>query len=250
MDRATLPHTLTTAFSMGMVVLLSPEVFILALVMAAHQTRARLNSTVFFLGAAIGLLFALALGIWITPSTTSGAEHHSWFRFGLRASIGTALLAVGLYRTWQFLTGKDDRNPKPKSPPTGLKAKLLSFFPSLNTSSEPTINTHYLSSTFLIGLTTTGLHPKTSILAFTVGHEIARASDALVKIFAFSLFSFLSLLPAIVPLLLAIFRPQAGPAIKEKCSDLLEKNGRWIAALICFAFAFILWKDALSVLPR
>jgi hypothetical protein len=27
-------------------------------------------------------------------------------------------------------------------------------------------------------------------------------------------------------------------------------HGRWIAALICFAFAFIFWKEALESLPR
>ena len=250
MDRATLPHTLTTAFSMGMVVLLSPEVFVLALVMAAHKNHGRLNATVFCLGSAMGLLLALGFGIWITPSAVLGEEHPSWLRFGLRAGIGTALLGIGLYRTWQFLTGKDDRVPQTQSSGSGWKAKFLTFFPSLNTNSEPSINTYYLASTFLIGLITTGLHPKTAVLAFAVGHEIAQASEALVKVSAFALFSILALLPALAPLFLTIVRPQAGPAIKQRCSDLLEKNGRWIAALICFAFAFILWKEALDVMPR
>jgi len=250
MDFSSLHQALTTAFSLGMVVLLSPEVFVLALVMAAHKSRARLNSIVFFLGSSIGLFFAIGIGLWITPNPTPGVQHPSWIHFAVRASIGTALLWVGIYRTWQFLTGKDDRKPKKESSPSGLKAKFLAFFPSLNTNSEPPIGIHYISSTFLIGLFTTGLHPKTSILAITVGHQITRASGNLAKVSAFALFSFLSLLPAIVPLLLAIFRPEAGPAIKQKCSDFLEKNGRWIAALICFAFAFILWKDALTSLPR
>jgi len=235
---------------MGVVVLLSPEVFILALLMAAHKSRARLNSVVFFLGSSIGLFFAIGVGLWITPNPTPGVEHPSWTHFAVRAGIGTALLCVAIYRTWQFLTGKDDRKPKPKSPPGGLRARFLDLFPSMNTSAEPPINFHYLSSTFLIGLFTTGLHPKTSILAITVGHQITRASGDFAKISAFLLFSFLSLLPAILPLLLAIFRPEAGPMIKQKCSDFLEKNGRWIGALICFAFAIVLWKDALSAMPR
>ncbi|NBQ56308.1 MAG: hypothetical protein EBU36_06655 [Verrucomicrobia bacterium] len=250
MEFSSLHHALATAFSMGMVVLLSPEVFVLALVMAAHKSRARLNSIVFFLGSSIGLFCAIGIGLCITPSPTQGVEHPSWIHFALRASIGTALFCLGIYRGWQFFNGKDDRTPKPKSAPTGLKAKFLSLFPSLNTNSEPPVNFHYLSSTFLIGLFTTGLHPKTSILAITVGHQITRASGDLAKVSAFALFSFLSLLPAIVPLLLAIFRPEAGPVIKQKCSDFLEKNGRWIAALICFAFAIVLWKDALTALPR
>lgn len=243
-------HTLATAFSMGMVVLLSPEVFVLALVMAAHKTRARMNSIVFFLGSSLGLFFAIGIGFWITTSASPGVEHPSWIHFVIRASIGTALLWVGIYRTWQFLTGQDDRKPKTKSSTSGLKAKLLAFFPSLDTNSASPTNFHYLASTFLIGLFTTGLHPKTSILAITVGHEISRADGDLAKVSAFALFSVLSLLPAMVPLLLALFRPEAGPAIKEKCSAFLEKNGRWIAALICFAFAIVLWKDALTALPR
>jgi threonine/homoserine/homoserine lactone efflux protein len=157
---------------------------------------------------------------------------------------------VGIYRAWQFLTGKDDRKPKPKSPVSGLKAKFLAFFPALNTNSDLPVNFFYLSSTFVIGLFTTGLHPKTSILAIAVGHQITRANGDLAKVSAFALFSLLSLLPAIVPLLLALFRPEAGPAIKQKCSDFLEKNGRWMAALICFVFAIVLWKDALTALPR
>ena len=250
MEITSFHHTLATAFSMGMVVLLSPEVFVLALVMAAHKTRARLNSVIFFLGSSLGLFFAIGVGLWITPNPTPGVEHPSWIRFAVRASIGTALLWLGIYRAWQFFTGKDDRKPKSKSSPTGFKAKFLAFFPSLNTSSDSPINFHYFSSTFLIGLFTTGLHPKTSILAITVGHQITRGSGDLAKVSAFALFSLLSLLPAILPLLLAIFRPEAGPAIKEKCSDFLEKNGRWIAALICFVFAIVLWKDALTALPR
>jgi len=250
MEITSFHHTLATAFSMGMVVLLSPEVFVLALVMAAHKTRARLNSVIFFLGSSLGLFFAIGVGLWITPNPTPGVEHPSWIRFAVRASIGTALLWLGIYRAWQFFTGKDDRKPKSKSSPTGFKAKFLAFFPSLNTSSDSPINFHYFSSTFLIGLFTTGLHPKTSILAITVGHQITRAIGDLAKVSAFALFSLLSLLPAILPLLLAIFRPEAGPAIKEKCSDFLEKNGRWIAALICFVFAIVLWKDALTALPR
>ncbi|NBS14209.1 MAG: hypothetical protein EBT57_05280 [Verrucomicrobia bacterium] len=250
MEITSFHHTLATAFSMGMVVLLSPEVFVLALVMAAHKTRARLNSVIFFLGSSLGLFFAIGVGLWITPNPTPGVEHPSWIRFAVRASIGTALLWLGIYRAWQFFTGKDDRKPKSKSSPTGFKAKFLAFFPSLNTSSDSPINFHYFSSTFLIGLFTTGLHPKTSILAITVGHQITRVSGDLAKVSAFALFSLLSLLPAILPLLLAIFRPEAGPAIKEKCSDFLEKNGRWIAALICFVFAIVLWKDALTALPR
>ena len=250
MEITSFHHTLATAFSMGMVVLLSPEVFVLALVMAAHKTRARLNSVIFFLGSSLGLFFAIGVGLWITPNPTPGVEHPSWIHFAVRASIGTALLWLGIYRAWQFFTGKDDRKPKSKSSPTGFKAKFLAFFPSLNTSSDSPINFHYFSSTFLIGLFTTGLHPKTSILAITVGHQITRASGDLAKVSAFALFSLLSLLPAILPLLLAIFRPEAGPAIKEKCSDFLEENGRWIAALICFVFAIVLWKDALTALPR
>jgi len=250
MEVSSLHHTLATAFSMGMVVLLSPEVFVLGLVMAAHKTRAQLNSIVFFLGSSIGLFFAIGIGLWITPTPTSGVEHPSWTHFAIRASIGTALLWVGIYRAWQFLTGKDDRKPKPKSPVSGLKAKFLAFFPALNTNSDSPVNFFYLSSTFLIGLFTTGLHPKTSILAIAVGHQITRASGDLAKVSAFTLFSLLSLLPAIVPLLLALFRPEAGPAIKQKCSDFLEKNGRWMAALICFVFAIVLWKDALTALPR
>lgn len=218
--------------------------------MAAHKTRARLNSIVFFLGSSIGLFCAIGIGLYITPSPTKGAEHPSWIHFALRAGIGTALFSLGIYRAWQFFTGKDDLQPKPKTPPTAWKIKFLNFFPSLNTNSDSPINIHYLSSTFLIGLFTTGLHPKTSILAITVGHQITRARGDLAKVSAFALFSFLSLLPAIVPFLLAIFRPEAGPLIKEKCSDFLEKNGRWIAALICFVFAIVLWKDALTALPR
>lgn len=250
MEFSSLHHTLTTAFSLGTVVLLSPEVFVLALVMAAHRTRARLNSVVFFSGSALGLFLAVGAGLWITPSPTPGTEQPSWLHFLIRASIGTALLGVGVYRAWQFLTGEKDETPKPKKHQGGWKERFLSLFPSLNTESNTPVNAHYLASTFIIGLFTTGLHPKTSILAIAVGHQIARAEGEWAKILGFALFSFLALLPALIPLMLAILHPEAGPAIKEKCASFLEKNGRWIAAFICFLFAIVLWKDALSALPR
>jgi threonine/homoserine/homoserine lactone efflux protein len=250
MEVSSLHHTLATAFSMGMVVLLSPEVFVLALLMAAHKTRARLNSVVFFFGSSIGLFLAIGLGMWITPPSIPGMDQPSWIHFGIRASIGAALFGLGIYRAWQFFTLKDDLQPKPKASPAPWKIRFLNLFPSLNTNSDSPINTYYLFSTFLIGLFTTGLHPKTSILAIAVGHQIIRADGDIAKVSAFVLFSTLSLLPAILPLLLALFRPEVGPALKEKCTALLEKHGRWIAALICFFFAIVLWKDALSALPR
>ena len=131
---------------MGVVVLLSPEVFILALLMAAHKSRARLNSVVFFLGSSPGLFFAIGVGLWITPNPTQGGQHHSWIHFALRAGIGTALFCLGIYRGWQFLSGKDDRTPKPKSQLTGIKEKFLKLFPSMDTDTEPPINFRYLLS--------------------------------------------------------------------------------------------------------
>jgi hypothetical protein len=250
MDSTTLHHTIMTAFSMGMVVLLSPETFILGLLMAAHKTRARLNSVVFFLGSAIGLFLAIGIGLWITPTTTPGVEHASWLRFAVRAGLGSALLYLGIFRAWQFFTGKDDRVPKAKTPPPPWKAKLLSFLPSLNSESNFPINSYYLGSTFLIGLFTTGLHPKASILAITMGHQITLASRDEAKILGFALFSVLALLPVAFPLFLALFHPQAGPRMKEKCTALLEKHGRWVASIICLIFALLLWKDALKVMPR
>lgn len=250
MEISSFHHTLTTAFSMGMVVLLSPEVFVLALVMSAHKTRARLNSTLFSLGSAIGLFFAIGVGLWITPSSTPGPDQPSWTHFIIRAGIGTALLGVGIYRGWQFLTGKDDRQPKPKGPPSPWKAKILALVPCMDTNSNSPLNAHYLTSTFIVGLFTTGLHPKTSILAIAVGHQLSRAGSELAKVSGFALFSALALLPAVVPLLLAYLRPETGPAIKETCAAFLEKNGRWLAALICLIFALVLWKDALSALPK
>jgi hypothetical protein len=250
MEISSLQHTLTTAFSMGMVVLLSPETFILGLLMAAHKTRARLNSVVFFLGSAIGLFLAIGLGLWITPTTTPGVEHASWLRFAVRAGLGSALLYLGIFRAWQYFTGKDDRVPKTKTPPPPWKAKLLSLLPSLNSESTFPINAYYLGSTFLIGLFTTGLHPKTSILAITMGHQITRASGDEAKIFGFALFSVLALLPVAFPLFLALFHPQAGPRMKEKCTALLEEHGRWVASIICIIFALLLWNDALKVMPR
>ncbi|MCX6948039.1 MAG: GAP family protein, partial [Verrucomicrobia bacterium] len=185
-------HAIGTAFSMGMVVLLSPEMFVLALLMAAHKSRARLNSVVFFLGSFIGLFAAIGIGLWITPSSTQSIHPTSWTHFMIRSGIGTALLGLGIYRLWQFLKGKDDRKPKPKTTPPEWKSKLLRLFPSLDTDSDCSIGAHYLFSTFLIGLFTTGLHPKTSILAIAVGHEIERASGTLTKVTALLLFAFLS----------------------------------------------------------
>jgi len=124
-------HAIGTAFSMGMVVLLSPEMFVLALLMAAHKSRARLNSVVFFLGSFIGLFAAIGIGLWITPSSTQSIHPASWTHFMIRSGIGTALLGLGIYRLWQFLKGEDDRKPKPKTTPPQWKSKLLRLFPLL-----------------------------------------------------------------------------------------------------------------------
>jgi len=250
MSDYTLHNTLALSFSMGMVVLLSPETFVLALLMAAHKTHARLNSVVFFLSSAIGLFFAMGIGMWITTPSLPGTEEPSWIRFAVRASIGTALLGLGIFRAWQFLTEKDSDTRKPKPFVQKWKGKIINLFPCLKTDSSTPINTYYLMSTFLIGLFTTGLHPKTSIVAIAVGHQIIRADGEFAKVSGSTLFTILALLPSIFPLVLSIYRPEAGPALKDKCTGLLEKHGRWIAALLCFAFGIVLWKDALTALPR
>jgi threonine/homoserine/homoserine lactone efflux protein len=157
---------------------------------------------------------------------------------------------LGIFRAWQFLTEKDSDTRKPKPFVQKWKGKIINLFPCLKTDSSTPINTYYLMSTFLIGLFTTGLHPKTSIVAIAVGHQIIRADGEFAKISGATLFTILALLPSIFPLVLSIYRPEAGPALKDKCTALLEKHGRWIAALLCFAFAFVLWRDALAALPR
>lgn len=250
MDLAPINHTLATALSLGTVVLLSPEALILALFMAAHKTRARLNSGIFFLGSALGLFGALSFGFWITPAASSSAEHASWARFIIRASLGTALFVLGSYRAWQFLRKKDDRSEPPPKKPTHWKAKAIQLFPCLNLDANSVVNSYYLFSTLLIGIFTTGLHPKTSILAIAMGHQLSLTIDPKAKFWGVTLFSVLSLLTALFPLFLAYLHPAAGPKIKEKITDLLEVHGRWLAAFICFAFALLLWKDALSVMPR
>lgn len=250
MDTSSLHHTLATAFSLGMVVLLSPETFILALLMAAHKTRARLNSVIFFLGSALGLLGALGFGLFITPAAATTTDPTSWLRFFIRASLGTALLGLGLYRAWQFFSGYDDRTPHPSGPPAVWKTRLLGFFPSLDPNAMTPLNPHYLLSTFVIGLFTTGLHPKTSILAIAMGHQIQLAPRLFEKMVGLTLFCFLSLLSTLFPLYLAFCRPEAGPRLKTKITGLLEIHGRWLAALICLLFSFILWKDAFACLPR
>lgn len=244
-------HTIVVTASMGLVVLLSPEIVVLGLFMAANRTSPRRNTALFCLGAIIGLAFVVAAGAWITLSAQQGPPEPSWHVAIVKACLGTALLALGAYRAGQWLFGA---KPMPKldaGAKSGLRTFLEVLFPSMTDRPhrQGAHAVHYFLSAFVIGFVSAGLNPKVLPLGLLVGHRLHVEASERTRVACGLVFGAIALLPWVFPLALAMITPGAAVAMKAWLGRTMERHGHWIAALICGAFGVHMWMDAVAAWP-
>lgn len=252
MTDSTIYHALLVGASMGFAILASPEILILGLLIAANRSSPRRNSALFFIGGFIGLSAVVAVGAWLTQSTPPGPIAPSMHRAIVKATLGTALLALGMFRGWQYFFGS---TPEPKAPnekQSRIKNLLDVLFPSL--AERPTVSRqmglHYFLSSFVIGFISTGLNPKVIPFAMLVGHQLALERAYTTQSMCLLTFASLAILPWIFPLGLSIFTPGAAPQMRSWVTKFMEKNGRWIIALICLGFSAHMYKGAFDMWLR
>ena len=80
---------LTVLASLGVAILLSPEILILGLIMACDKRAPRFVAWMYAVGAALGLALGLLIGFLVAPAPHAESTPHAptWTEFGIRAVI-------------------------------------------------------------------------------------------------------------------------------------------------------------------
>ena len=251
MTDTTIYHAMLVGASMGIAICASPEILILGLLMAANRAAPRRNTALFFIGGFIGLSALVILGASLTPSDPTGPIQPSIHRFIVKATFGTALTALGTYRAWQYFFGAAPEPKAPNEKQSHIKNLLDVLFPSLSERpiARRQMGLHYFLSSLMIGFISTALNPKMIPFAMLVGHELALERAYTTRTLCLLTFASLAILPWIFPLGLSIFTPGAAPQMRSWLTKFMEKNGRWIIALICLGFGAHMYKGAFDMWP-
>jgi hypothetical protein len=172
MTDTTIYHAMLVGASMGLAICASPEILILGLLMAANRAAPRRNTALFFIGGFIGLSALLILGASLTASDPTGPIQPSMHRFIVKATFGTALIALGTFRAWQYLFGAAPEPKAPNEKQSHIKNLLDVLFPTLSerTVARHQMGLHYFLSSLVIGFISTALNPKIIPFAMLVGH--------------------------------------------------------------------------------
>ena len=146
---------------MGIAICASPEILILGLLMAANRAAPRRNTALFFIGGFIGLSAIVIMGALLTPADPTGPIQPSMHRFIVKATFGTALIALGIFRGWQYFFGAAPEPKKPNEKQSHIKNLLDVLFPTLSERpiAHREMGLHYFLSSLVIGFISTALNP-------------------------------------------------------------------------------------------
>lgn len=220
-------HTLTVCASLGIGILVSPEILVIGLLLASDRTHPRANTLGYFLGSAAGLALLLSFGYFLTHS--SAPSHPSGFAWWLRVIFGAALVGLGIHTLWRQLH-KKPHNTQPHHK-NSLGSKLMKLLP---VSEDPRPGGPLPSLAICTGLSflLTVVHVKTVGLAMGAGHQLHATSDPAGLAGGLTAFSVPALLPTLIPLGLAIFYPGTAVKARDVSRAVAEKHGGWILAII------------------
>lgn len=248
---------LTVLASLGIAILLSPEILVLGLIMACDRRSPRLSALLYAVGAAIGLVLGLAIGSLVAPPAPAAATPAAptWGEFIVRVLIAGLLVGVGVqrainaFRNAPIDTEAEARpDGKPKGSIAGLKARLASLFPG-GGAGELTLSRRAARAIGL-GFATMGLHPKCVSVAIAAGHQAMQIPGEAARMLGFTVFAVIAMIPAIAPLAIELVRPGASASIKESCERFMKRNGRWIVAVILLAAGAYVASNAVRDMPR
>jgi len=219
-------HAITVCASLGLGILLSPEVIVIGLILASDRSHPRANTLGYFLGSALGILLLLGAGYFLTHA--SAPTHPSGTSWWLRVIFGSLLVALGIHTAWKQM------HPKPK--PThhkenSLGAKLMKLLP-VSEAPRPGGPLPSLRTCFILSFLLTVIHMKTVGLAMSAGHQLHAATDLSALSAGVAGFLSLALLPTLFPLGLAVFYPETAVQARKVSEAVAAKHGGWILALI------------------
>ena len=245
---------LTVLASLGVAILLSPEILILGLIMACDKRAPRFVAWMYAIGASIGLGMGLVIGFLVAPAPHAESAPHAptWTEFAVRAVIAAILLTVGVQRAVGAMRkapieGEAEAEGRAHEGKKGLttrvKAWFKSKFPGFGASDLPLWRRATRSA--LLGFATMGIHPKSVGIAIAAGHQALQISGDQDRTFGILVFAVISMLPAIAPAVIETAHSGASTAIKESSERFLKTNGRWISAVILLgAGAYVAWNAA------
>lgn len=212
-------ETIGVVFSLGLGVLLSPEIVMVGLWIGASKAQALKKSWLFFIGGIVGLFTGLAIGFFFIPSTSGGP---SLVRCIIRAAFGTILILLGLK---MLIKGRKERKTSRFITDVSLKWALVA------------------------GLLCTGLNLKALSFSLAAGHQLGEASFMAVRVAGLAIFLVLSIIPLILPAALETVRAGFVLTIMEPCNRFLHNYGRWIGMAICFILGAKMLHGAWIMMP-
>lgn len=245
---------LTVLASLGIAILLSPEILILGLIMACDKRAPRFVAWMYAIGAALGLALGLTIGFIVAPAPHTDAAPHSptWLEFAVRALIAAILLTVGVQRAIGAMQdapieGEAEAEGREHEGKKGITTKVKEWFkskfPGFGAADLPTWRRATRSA--LLGFATMGIHPKCVGVAIAAGHQALQIAGDEDRSFGIIVFAAIAMLPAIAPAVIEMAHSGASAAIKESSERFLKTNGRWISAVILLAAgAYVAWNAA------
>ena len=245
---------LTVLASLGVAILLSPEILVLGLIMACDKRAPRFVAWMYAVGAAAGLALGLAIGFLVAPAPHTETTVHSptWLEFTVRAVIAAILLTVGVQRAVGAMNhapveGEAEAEGREHEGKKGITTKVKEWFkakfPGFGATDLPLWRRATRSA--LLGFATMGIHPKSVGVAIAAGHQALQIAGSEDRTFGILLFAVISMLPAVAPAVIETVHSGASAAIKESSERFLKTNGRWIsAAILLAAGAYVAWNAA------
>lgn len=244
--------------SLGLALLLSPETLVLGLVIASDRKAPKLAAWAYALGGLVGISFALAVGMILSPAPLSAAAStvasavaaHRWRRFIVHAVIAAALLAIGVHRAFNAFEDTpipDEKETRGSRFWKGFAAR----FPSLAHLLDPASDLPHAQIGLrgaLAGFAVCGLHPKIFPVAIAAGHQIEDMPQQQ-RLVGALLFVLVGAGATLVPPLLETIRPGSAGAAKAAIERLMEVYGRLAIALLLVGVGLHMARRAWELYP-
>ena len=245
--------------SLGVAILLSPEITVLGLIAASDRKIPRTCAWVFGIGSIVGLAFALVIGFGLArahgiPQSEVAAEP-TWSGFIIRSVIALGLLALGIYRIINAIRHAPvEKTPEQRERTLGhrfhvwFKAK----FPRLNAifdGSRDLPAARRAGRWGFLGFACNGLHPKVFPIAIAAGHETLQITNDDERAVGILVFSAIALVPSLLPAVIETIHPGISTKLKDAFERFMKVNGRWISAAFILAVAAFVGNNAWHDMP-
>ena len=245
--------------SLGVAILLSPEITVLGLIAASDRRIPRTCAWVFALGSVLGLAFALFIGFMLaeahTAPTTEAHADHSWTGFIIRSVIALSLLALGIYRVVNAIRHAPIEKT-PEQEERSLTHRVLGWlkerFPRVSAifdGSRDLPPARRAGRWGVLGFACNGLHPKVFPIAIAAGHETLQITSDDQRVLGIAVFSAIALVPSLLPAVIETVHPGISSRLKDAFERFMKVNGRWISAAFILAVAAFIGYNAWSDMP-